>query len=241
MIHQTPRSWDEFREVMLLCSDQIQSLAMDLPGMGASSQLVDPPSIEAYADAAVHLIERLHGGPVIVCGHHTGGVVAMDIAARRPDLVQSLILSSTPWVDAAARKARAQNTSIDTVSRSRDGKHLSELWQQRSPFYPQDLSYMDRFMATALCADSPERGHRAVSLYEMERSSAHIKCPALIVEHMTDPFASRHTADLKRALPHAHIEQIPNGSVALEVTAAEFADILKRWVLRTDDASASTQ
>ena len=38
LLHQTPRSWDEFREVMTALQDRLHLLAIDLPGMGASEQ-----------------------------------------------------------------------------------------------------------------------------------------------------------------------------------------------------------
>ncbi len=44
---------------------------------------------------AVQLIEKLVGGPVHFCGLSMGGFVAMRMAARRPDLVRSLILLET--------------------------------------------------------------------------------------------------------------------------------------------------
>ena len=37
LLHQTPRSWDEFKEVMHLLGPEHHLIAMDLPGMGASS------------------------------------------------------------------------------------------------------------------------------------------------------------------------------------------------------------
>ena len=44
---------------------------------------------------AVQLLDRLVGGPVHFCGLSMGGFVGMRMAARRPDLVRSLILLNT--------------------------------------------------------------------------------------------------------------------------------------------------
>ena len=98
-LHQTPRSWDEFREVMHILKGNLRLIAMDLPGMGASDSIGTNPCIETYADAAECVAQWSAATPLIICGHHTGGVVAIELAARRPDLVTSLILSSTPWMD----------------------------------------------------------------------------------------------------------------------------------------------
>lgn len=44
---------------------------------------------------AVRVLEQLGGGPVHLCGLSMGGFVAMRMAARRPDLVRSLMLLET--------------------------------------------------------------------------------------------------------------------------------------------------
>jgi 3-oxoadipate enol-lactonase len=52
-------------------------------------------SMELVWQDAVRLIEQLAGGPVHFCGLSMGGFVAMRMAARRPDLLRSLILMET--------------------------------------------------------------------------------------------------------------------------------------------------
>lgn len=231
-LHQTPRSWDEFREVMMLLSGELNCVAMDLPGMGGSSKTSDTPSIEDYADAACQVIKAFGLKKVTLCGHHTGGVVAIEVAALRPDIVQSLILSSTPWVDAGVRAARAKKPPIDTVTRSRQGLHLLDLWSQRSEFYPENVEFMDRFICDALRSNDPADGHLAIGRYEMEARIGEINCPVLLIEHSKDPFASAYTEALKNHLPGSEVEYIEEGRVALEVTAKAFAQKVFAWVER---------
>ena len=66
----------------------------------------------------------------------------------------------------------------------------------------------------------------------MEKRVSKITCPVLIIEHMKDPFAVQHTPHLKTAFPQAAFEQILHGHVALEVTATEFAALLREWIFR---------
>ena len=228
-LHQTPRSWDEFREVMEYLQDDFQIIAMDLPGMGASSAPLKTASSETYARASIDLIKSVVSGALIVCVHHTGGAVAHECAAREHELFDGLILSSTPWVDAAEREARRSKTPIDTISRTRQGDHLLDLWQQRSDYYPAGPEFLDRFLADALAATSPTEGHLAVGRYEMEASTPQIKCPVLIVEHSLDPFASKHTGRLQNAFPEASVSRIPEGRVPLAATARQFADLVRTW------------
>ncbi len=60
LLHQTPRSWDEYRDVLPLLGGQVRALAMDTPGFGDSPALSGvAPSIEAWADAVIALTEAL--------------------------------------------------------------------------------------------------------------------------------------------------------------------------------------
>lgn len=229
LIHQTPRSWDEFSEVIELLAATARLVAMDLPGMGASTAPKAPASIEGYAAAAAHVVEHVGRGPMIICGHHTGGVVAMELAATRPELVESLVLSSTPWVDAAAREERAKKVSVDTLEPGSENR-AAALREQRAPYYPSQGGYLDRFVCDALKVIDPAAGHRAVDRYEMERAAPRVKCDVLLVEHGLDPFARDHTADLAKALPHASVRKIAEGRIPLEATASQFAAIIADWV-----------
>ena len=232
LIHQTPRSWDEYKEVMALLGSSCHLIAMDLPGMGASSPSPNTPSIETYAQAAAKVVRHFGSEAMIVCGHHTGGVVSVDLAAKAPELVHSLVLSSTPWIDPKAREERSRKTTIDTAVTRRDGQHLIDYWNQRSPYYPENNEFMARFMADVLKASNPTEGHKAVEQFHMEEMVSKIVCPVLIIEHMQDPFAVKHTQHLRENFPQAELEHIPNGQVALEVGADEFSAILKKWILK---------
>jgi 3-oxoadipate enol-lactonase len=82
-------------QVGALC-DRYRCIAYDHRGQGQSAvsplQTVD---IETVTNDAIALIERLGLGPVHFCGLSMGGFVGMRIAARRPDLLRSLILLET--------------------------------------------------------------------------------------------------------------------------------------------------
>ena len=69
LLHQTPRSWDEFKEVMERLSSDCHLIAMDLPGMGASSPISVPPSIEDYAHAAAIVIRHFGSAPMLSLIH----------------------------------------------------------------------------------------------------------------------------------------------------------------------------
>lgn len=69
----------------------VRATLFDYPGFGG---LAPDPSFGSYDDLARHVIGRLPG-PSAVIGQSMGGVVAVLVAARRPDLVTHLVLAVT--------------------------------------------------------------------------------------------------------------------------------------------------
>jgi len=71
-------------------------IAWDHRGQGRSgADHRDCIGMELVWQDAVRLLETVAGGPVHLCGLSMGGFVAMRMAARRPDLVRSLMLLET--------------------------------------------------------------------------------------------------------------------------------------------------
>jgi pimeloyl-ACP methyl ester carboxylesterase len=81
----------------------VPSIAVDLPGFGASPAPPEPWGSTEYA-AALDPILALADGPLVVIGHSFGGRVAVRLAARRPDAVRALVLTGVPLVRTTAPK-----------------------------------------------------------------------------------------------------------------------------------------
>src|SRR3954465_13060576 len=92
LLHQTPRSWDEYRDVLPLLGGDFRAIAMDTLGFGDSDAAADEPSIEVWATAAFALLDALGVKEFAVVGHHTGAVVAAEMASAAPDRVRALVL-----------------------------------------------------------------------------------------------------------------------------------------------------
>jgi pimeloyl-ACP methyl ester carboxylesterase len=217
LLHQSPRSWTEYRAVLPLLGARHRAIAMDTAGFGDSAAIDGPASIEAWARIALELLDALGIARADVVGHHTGAVIAIEIAASAPERVRGLVLSSTPFTDANFRRLRAERPPIDEVAPSGDGSHLAALWQRRQGFYPAGRpELLEAFVRDALKASgSPEDGHRAVAAYCMESRIQRVVQPALILRATEDPFASPHAAELQHVLAQARILDIPGGMVPL--------------------------
>jgi len=151
LLHQTPRSWDEYRDVLPLLGRDFRAIAMDTLGFGDSDTPAGDPSIELWAEAAFALLDALGEPRAAVVGHHTGAAIAVEMAASAPARVGALVLSACPFVDAARRAKHEGMRVIDEVETRTDGSHLTELGSRRQPFYPaDDVDLLQRFMVDAL-------------------------------------------------------------------------------------------
>jgi pimeloyl-ACP methyl ester carboxylesterase len=74
-------------------------ITYDLRGQGLSEVTSNGYGMDSLYDDAVALIEGLELVPVHFGGLSMGGFVAMRLAARRPDLIKSLILMETSAMD----------------------------------------------------------------------------------------------------------------------------------------------
>ncbi|MBS0318124.1 MAG: alpha/beta fold hydrolase, partial [Proteobacteria bacterium] len=191
LLHQTPRSWLEYREVLPLIGRHFHAIAVDTPGFGDSVPLPGPAGIERWAAAMIEFLDVLGVGRTHLVGHHTGGVIAVEIAATNPARIASLVLSSTPFTDEAFRRERREQPPIDAVEARGDGGHLATLWQRRQPFYPPDRpDLLQAFVADALkVSGDVEDGHRAVAAYRMEDRIGRVTQPTMLLRAGADPFA----------------------------------------------------
>jgi len=217
LLHQTPRSWLEYAQVLPVLGTSYRALAMDTVGFGDSEPLAGPASIESWARAAVGLLDALGLDRAHVVGHHTGGVIAVELGAEHGQRVRSLVLSSTPYTNEPFRLARAQRPPIDAVEASPDGAHLPALWRKRQGFYPKGRpDLLQAFVLDALkVRGDVEGGHRAVARYAMEGKVSRLHAPTLIVHAPDDPFASPHTAEWQHLMPQAQVASVAGGMVPL--------------------------
>ncbi|MER6691522.1 alpha/beta fold hydrolase [Streptomyces minutiscleroticus] len=234
LLHQTPRSWTEYLDVLPLVGARYRAIAMDTLGYGASAKPAGPHTIERFTDGAEDLIEALGLGRFHLVGHHTGGVIAVELAARFGDRVTSLMLSGTSFVDDEKRAGAGGHGRIDQVDPAPDGTHLRKLWDNRRGFYrPGEEAALSRYVVDALTVlDRVEEGHEAVRRYAMEPRLPQITARTLAVcapeDHYSRPSLAKFAAALgcpTKLLSDGHVaapEQVPQ----------EFANTVVDWVGR---------
>ena len=98
-VHGLSGSATNWTDLAGLLAPRAAGIAVDLPGFGLSR----PPASRDYspaghADALLRFLAG-RGRPVHLLGNSLGGAVALQVAARRPDLVRTLTLVSPAMPD----------------------------------------------------------------------------------------------------------------------------------------------
>ncbi len=81
--------------VIISLSNRYQVITFDNRGVGRSSNDNTNITISDMADDCVGLIKHFGFSKVNVLGHSMGGMIAMDLSIRYPELVNNLILEAT--------------------------------------------------------------------------------------------------------------------------------------------------
>lgn len=234
LLHQTPRSSDEYRDVLPVLGRRFRAIAPDTPGFGLSDGPSGPWSIELFAAGVLDLCDALGLARVALVGHHTGAVVATEIAAAAPERVRALVVSGMPYVDAARRhRVATGRPPIDHVERRADGAHLRQLWDNRAPYYPADRpDLLERLVRDAVVViDRVEEGHEAVNRYRMEDRIGAVRAATLVLCGEHDTFSLPDVDPILAAIPGAVAEVLPGTGVpSVDHRPELFADAVERFL-----------
>ena len=219
-LHQTPRSHDEFAELLPLLADGYRVVAMDMYGFGQSAKPKGPHTIEQYAAGVLALADALEIKHFAVMGHHTGAVVAIEVAAAAAERVDAVVLSSPSYTGPEYREGHAGGPGVDDAETDHNGGHLITWWSQRAPYYPEDRpDILNRFIRDALAPGvDPLEGHLACARYVMEDRIGGVTAPVLILGADGDPFSFPDIEPIRRGLsgaPRVDVVVVEGGTIPM--------------------------
>ena len=172
------RQFDDFTAAhRLIAPDQI--------GQGRTPDVPGPLSYTAMMNDTIALLDRLRPGPVDVVGYSDGGILALMLAVRRPDLVRRLVVSGA-------------NLSPDGLT----AKELAELRTAVARARGRsDPTLGDRLNTLWLHSPTPEEISPALL--------AGLDKPVLVMSGDRDAITLEHTLAIYRALPKAELCILP--------------------------------
>jgi 3-oxoadipate enol-lactonase len=194
-------------QVETLASSGYRAVAWDMPGYGRSAP-IEPYTFKGLAQSCITLIEGLIAGDeqdgsehssldraqrrgIVLLGHSMGGMVAQEVVARRPELVQRLILCGTSpsfgkpdgdW----QREFIAQRTApLDA------GKSMAELAEVLVPQMVGPASLPEGVRLATLCmsqipASTYRRALEALVTFDRRANLPQIQVPTLLVAGQHD-------------------------------------------------------
>jgi pimeloyl-ACP methyl ester carboxylesterase len=115
LLHGFLGSTDVFNFVLPYLGKFYRVVLIDLPGHGKSESFAYVHSMEFMAKAVNAVLEDLKLKHVPVVGHSMGGYVALSLAAKFPDKIQSVcLLNSIAFADSELKK-NDRNRSIQAI------------------------------------------------------------------------------------------------------------------------------
>ncbi|MEV7673818.1 alpha/beta fold hydrolase [Streptomyces sp. NPDC000963] len=185
-------------------SDLADEYRLFLPERRAHGHTPDVPGPLSYQDMAddtVAFLERVVGGPAHLVGWSDGGVVALLVAAARPDLVRRVVVIGAnfrPGPECFVDPAMLDGMTPD----SPDMEFFREMYAAVTP------DGADHWPVVAAKVIEMWRTQPALAPGDLGR----VRAPTLVVVGDDDMMTLEHTAALYRALPEALLAVVPGAS-----------------------------
>jgi pimeloyl-ACP methyl ester carboxylesterase len=193
-IHGLGGQWQNWLENAPRFAESRRVVALDLPGFGLSEMPAERISIELYGKVVAELCEQLELDPAVLVGNSMGGFVAAEVAIKRPEIAERLMLlasAGVSQVDVAKRPTMAAAKVVGLLTtrnlaqlRSAATRPKVRHWtlalvaRHPSRLAP-DLTFEGMMKGT----NKPgfEDGLRACLEYDFRHRLPKIGCPTLVV------------------------------------------------------------
>jgi len=238
----TLRTWDV---VTASLKARYRIIRFDVPGYGLSGRISDEAAKNVQpVEIAEGLIDALGVKKLTFVGVSSGGTMGMYLAAKRPELVERLILSNTPSdpVDTSHLVMPQGFVAAQARAKANQGFQDRDFWEQYLTFFagdPKRISAKTRAQYYGFNRRTPEKypialvariGDGKQAAIEM----AKIKAPTFLIWGAADPLLPESAANaLARYVQNAPISRVMMPDVGhyppLEV-GARFAQLIAAYV-----------
>ncbi len=183
------RQFDSVYE--LLSGSGMRAIGVDMPGFGGSDPTEFTPRVEDYAQVIPSVLDHLEIESAFVLGHHTGAMVATEVALQFGSRVIALILNGPLPLSAKERAEGLEyvETSEKGFTPGSDGKRLLNFFQTRMSAANENTKWelSGRYIAESLIGYGPFwYGHHAAFQYDHGATLPLIKHPTLILTNTGD-------------------------------------------------------
>jgi pimeloyl-ACP methyl ester carboxylesterase len=205
----------EFGQLLPLLAETRQVIAVELQGHGHTADIDRPLSYQVLADDIAALIEYLGYDKADVMGFSLGGGVVLQTAIRHPEIVDKVVLVSTPYIREQIRPEFL--TGMSAMNAESAGMMLE------TPMYQYYLSAAPRIEDWETLVGKV--GEMLSQDYDWTEDVAAVEVPVLVLVGDSDMIPSSHSVALFKLL---------GGDVAGDFTGlpiSQLAVLLERLTL----------
>ncbi|MDG2242330.1 MAG: alpha/beta hydrolase [Rhodospirillaceae bacterium] len=192
LFHQAPMSSRQFESVYDLLAEQgVRGIGIDMPGFGKSDATNFLPRIEDYARVVPDVLDNLNIESAFVLGHHTGAMVATEVALQFGSRVIGVILNGPLPLTAEEREAGLKyvETNEKGYHPEEDGSHFLKLFANRMGYATAntDWTLATRYIVEQLSGLGPFwYGHHAAFQYDHGKTIPQLTHPTLVLTNTGD-------------------------------------------------------
>ena len=183
---------------------QYRVLVPDRRGHGRTPDVLGAYTYAAMAEETIAFLEKVARGPAHIIGYSDGGVVALQVALSRPDLVRSIIVLSAHL----SREGIVPQFLARLDDPHPNSPQLAELRAAYGRTSPDGVEHWPVFHKKVSEMGSIGPSIATTQLRTIDR-------PTLVVSTDDDVIDLRHTLSMYEALPNAQLCIFPNASHAL--------------------------
>jgi len=192
LLHQAPVSARQFEPVYpRLAARGIRAIGVDMPGFGFSDPTPFVPGVEDYAKAIPAVLDALGLAKASILGHHTGALVATEVALQFPDRIDRLVLNGPLPIEEAERVQWLEYCRKEEMPfrEQSDGSHFAKLFQLRYGFARDTVPVgtVTRYIVETLSGLAPFwYGHHAAFVYDHAATMTRVAHRTLILTNTGD-------------------------------------------------------
>lgn len=212
-------------------------IAVNMPGFGGTP-LAGPTDFAMLADNLAASIGD--AAPALVIGHSMGGMVALELAATRPQMIGALILCNTTSAFGGRDDTFKREFVSARLAPLDAGKSMADIAPRamRGMCGPDTSSGDLDFLAT-LMARSPEAAYRAAidCLVTFDRRGAleGLNVPVLLIGGEDDPAAPARTMQrMAEKIPDACCHILPGSHMTPVEQAGATNDLIRAFLEEVD-------